>query len=79
VQRPERSVAAGRPSFRVHIRGDIQAAHDRQGAEQGHSVVSMTDLEWPKRKKAFETWLEPSNFELDGTQKTSLSTLDGLV
>ena len=33
------------------------------------------DQEWPKLKKAFESWLDPANFDEAGTQKTSLSSL----
>jgi len=40
---------------------------------------SMIDSEWPKRKKAFEAWLQPSNFDEEGIQKTSLSALNGLA
>jgi RimJ/RimL family protein N-acetyltransferase len=37
---------------------------------------SMLDSEWPKRKAAFERWLDPSNFDADGQQKVSLSALN---
>jgi RimJ/RimL family protein N-acetyltransferase len=40
---------------------------------------SMIDAEWPKRKEAFERWLQPSNFDGDGRQKTSLSALNSLT
>jgi len=33
---------------------------------------SILDREWPAMKKAFEGWLEPSNFTTDGQQKKSL-------
>ena len=29
----------GRPAVRLHLRGDIPAAHDRQRSQQGHGVV----------------------------------------
>ena len=38
---------------------------------------SMLDSEWPARKRAFEAWLAPDNFDPDGRQKTSLSALNG--
>jgi RimJ/RimL family protein N-acetyltransferase len=34
---------------------------------------SMLDSEWPARKREFERWLDESNFDADGTQKTHLS------
>jgi len=37
---------------------------------------SMLDSEWPKRKAAFECWLDPSNFDANARQKVSLSTLN---
>ena len=36
---------------------------------------AILDKEWPKRKKAFETWLSPDNFDENGVQKQSLSAL----
>lgn len=33
------------------------------------------DREWPELKQAFESWLDPSNFDKSGNQKTSLSSL----
>jgi RimJ/RimL family protein N-acetyltransferase len=34
---------------------------------------SMLDSEWPARKREFECWLDESNFDSDGKQKTRLS------
>ena len=48
------------------------------GARSRDSVwFSMLDSEWPARKRAFEAWLAPDNFDPDGRQKTSLSALNG--
>ena len=33
---------------------------------------SMLNSEWPARKAAFESWLDPSNFDADGRQRSSL-------
>jgi RimJ/RimL family protein N-acetyltransferase len=33
---------------------------------------AMLDREWPERKRAFEAWLDPENFDARGVQKTSL-------
>lgn len=36
---------------------------------------AMLDHEWPARKQAFEAWLAPANFDAEGRQLLSLSTL----
>ena len=36
---------------------------------------SMLDSEWPARKKAFDAWLAPANFNRDGLQKERLKQL----
>lgn len=36
---------------------------------------AMLDSEWPERKRAFEAWLEPDNFDGEGRQKQSLPRL----
>jgi RimJ/RimL family protein N-acetyltransferase len=36
---------------------------------------AMIDDEWPALKAAYERWLEPSNFDAQGRQKTRLSDL----
>ena len=38
---------------------------------------SMLDSEWPARKRAFEGWLAPDNFDETGRQKASLSAFHG--
>jgi hypothetical protein len=37
---------------------------------------SMLDTEWPARKRAFEQWLDPANFDANGKQGISLSELN---
>jgi RimJ/RimL family protein N-acetyltransferase len=36
---------------------------------------SILDREWPSARSAFETWLDPANFDLDGKQRQRLSAL----
>lgn len=36
---------------------------------------SMLDGEWPARKRAFEAWLEPENFDDNGRQRKTLTDL----
>jgi RimJ/RimL family protein N-acetyltransferase len=37
---------------------------------------AMLDREWPARKRAFEAWLDPTNFDSDERQRYSLGSLD---
>jgi RimJ/RimL family protein N-acetyltransferase len=50
-----------------------------KGRNRDTAWFSMLDSEWPKRKAAFERWLDPSNFDTNGRQKMSLSTLNSKV
>jgi RimJ/RimL family protein N-acetyltransferase len=45
-------------------------------ANRDTAWFSIIDGEWPARKAAFERWLDPSNFDKDGRQKTSLAALN---
>ena len=47
-----------------------------KGRNRDTAWFSMLDSEWPKRKAAFERWLDPSNFDATGRQRISLSTLN---
>lgn len=47
-----------------------------KGRSRDTAWYSMLDSEWPKRKAAFERWLDPSNFDANGRQKVSLSALN---
>jgi RimJ/RimL family protein N-acetyltransferase len=38
---------------------------------------SILDSEWPTRKRNFERWLSPDNFDARGIQKMSLAALNG--
>jgi RimJ/RimL family protein N-acetyltransferase len=44
-----------------------------KGRNRDTAWYSMTDEEWPSRKRAFEKWLDPSNFDANGRQLRSLS------
>ena len=50
--------------FRQHM-----VAKDRN---RDTAWFSMLDHEWPARKQAFETWLNPANFDKRGNQLRSL-------
>jgi RimJ/RimL family protein N-acetyltransferase len=47
-----------------------------KGRNRDTAWLSMLDSEWPKRKAAFERWLDPGNFDASGRQKVSLSALN---
>ncbi len=46
-----------------------------KGRNRDTAWFSMLDREWPARKKAFEHWLDPGNFDRDGRQKQPLGAL----
>ena len=47
-----------------------------KGRTRDTAWFSMLASEWPARRRAFERWLDPSNFDAGGRQKVSLSTLN---
>jgi len=47
-----------------------------KGRNRDTAWFSMLDSEWPKRKVAFERWLDAANFDANGRQKVSLSALN---
>lgn len=48
-----------------------------KGRNRDTAWFSMLDSEWPERKRNFEQWLSPANFDKTGRQRMSLSTLNG--
>jgi RimJ/RimL family protein N-acetyltransferase len=47
-----------------------------KGRNRDTAWYSMLDSEWPSRKRAFEQWLDPANFDANGKQRISLSELN---
>jgi RimJ/RimL family protein N-acetyltransferase len=47
-----------------------------KGRNRDTAWFSMLDSEWPARKRNFERWLSPDNFDADGRQRTSLAALN---
>ncbi len=43
-----------------------------KGRNRDTAWFAMLDTEWPKAKKAFETWLKDDNFDAGGQQKAKL-------
>jgi RimJ/RimL family protein N-acetyltransferase len=46
-----------------------------KGRNRDTAWFSMLDGEWPRRKEAFERWLDPENFSAAGEQKRRLGEL----
>jgi RimJ/RimL family protein N-acetyltransferase len=47
-----------------------------KGRNRDNAWFSMLDSEWPARKRNFERWLAPENFDGEGRQKLSLTALN---
>jgi RimJ/RimL family protein N-acetyltransferase/ribosomal protein S18 acetylase RimI-like enzyme len=47
-----------------------------KGENRDTAWYSITDGEWPARRRAFERWLDLENFSQDGRQRLSLSALN---
>ncbi len=46
-----------------------------KGRNRDTAWYSMLDSEWPVRKRAFEAWLDPANFDAKGRQRKSMKKL----
>ncbi|MDT8343052.1 MAG: GNAT family protein [Thermohalobaculum sp.] len=46
-----------------------------KGRNRDTAWYAAIDAEWPALKAAFETWLDPANFDADGRQRRRLSDL----
>jgi RimJ/RimL family protein N-acetyltransferase len=46
-----------------------------RGRSRDTAWFSLLDHEWPLRKRAFERWLDPENFDANGQQRASLSSI----
>jgi len=75
--------ALNAPSRRAALRyGFVYEGTFRQymiakGRNRDNAWFSMLDSEWPARKRNFERWLAPENFDSEGRQKLSLAALNG--
>ena len=50
-----------------------------KGRNRDTAWYAVIDKEWPALKEAFLRWLEPSNFDAQGEQRTPLSVLTGPI
>jgi RimJ/RimL family protein N-acetyltransferase len=64
--------AAGRLGF--VFEGISRQATVPKGHNRDTAWYSILDGEWPALRTAFETWLDPSNFDANGMQCTRLAT-----
>jgi RimJ/RimL family protein N-acetyltransferase len=65
--------AAERLGFKYE--GLFRQATIYKGRNRDTAWFSIIDGEWPGLKSAYEAWLDPSNFDGQGTQRQSLSQL----
>jgi RimJ/RimL family protein N-acetyltransferase len=73
--------ALNMPSRRAAMRlglsyeGVFRQATTYRSRNRDTAWYAAIDSEWPALKAAFETWLAPENFDVEGRQKQSLSAL----
>ena len=73
--------ALNAPSRRAALRlglsyeGVFRQATTYKGRNRDTAWYAAIDAEWPALKAAFETWLDPANFDAPGRQRQSLSAL----
>jgi len=46
-----------------------------KSANRDTAWFSMLDLEWPRFRREYDRWLDPSNFDAAGTQKSKLQVM----
>jgi len=64
--------AASRLGFTYE--GTFRQAIVVRGRNRDSMYFSITDREWPRLKQAFESWLDPGNFDAHGRQKAKLAS-----
>ena len=70
--------ALNQPSVNAALRlgfqfeGIFRQATMYKGRNRDTAWLAILDKDWPRLKAGFETWLEPDNFNEDGTQKQRL-------
>lgn len=58
--------------FGFKFEGVFRQHYVQKGKNRDTAWYSIIDKEWPVLKKAYEGWLDPSNFDSDGKQKRRL-------
>ncbi len=70
--------ALNAPSRRAAVRlgfqcdGVFKQAMVYKGRNRDTAWFSILDRDWPRIQRGFEAWLDPSNFDDNGSQKTAL-------
>jgi RimJ/RimL family protein N-acetyltransferase len=59
--------------------GIFRQAAVYKGRNRDTAWYAAIDEEWPALKSAFQTWLDPANFDQNNQQKTSLSALTASI
>ncbi len=59
----------------LSFEGIFRQATVSKGRNRDTAWYAAIDKEWPALRAAFEQWLSPSNFDADGRQRISLSSL----
>jgi RimJ/RimL family protein N-acetyltransferase len=59
--------------------GTFRQATVYKGRNRDTAWYSVIDAEWPALREAFETWLDPGNFDSAGQQRRRLSDLTGVL
>jgi RimJ/RimL family protein N-acetyltransferase len=59
--------------FGFTYEGTFRKATHYRGRNRDTAWFSITDDEWPDRQRAFEAWLDPTNFGADGQQRRRLA------
>ena len=59
----------------LSFEGIFRQATVRKGRNRDTAWYAAIDKEWPALREAFERWLGPSNFDTEGRQRLSLSSL----
>jgi hypothetical protein len=63
----------------LSFEGVFRQAAVVKGRNRDTAWFAAIDAEWPALKAAFETWLDPANFDGTGRQRQSLSDLTAPV
>lgn len=61
--------------FGFTYEGHFRRAIINKGRSRDTTWFAMIDEEWPALEAAYERWLDPSNFDSAGVQRTSLAAL----
>ena len=59
----------------LSFEGIFRQATVYKGRTRDTAWYAAIDAEWPARRVAFQAWLDPSNFDAEGRQRTRLSDL----